>query len=324
MLELAFVGIASGLFEALDARGPAGAPELATAAGKDPGYVIRYCDAAYAYGLLSATDAGAFALTELGRAFLPNVAGSLMPFPVGVMLGAHMMERSVGLMETGERPGEAVLAERDSLLPWFGPMLEAQYGPFFRDVIAPGVPIFDEVDARGGLAVDLGCGNGWYLRALAHRCTHLRGIGLDGFGENIAAARRAAERDGLGDRLDFHAGDLHDFTVSEPAHLIAMNRALHHVWNEKDNVFRILRDHLAPGGAAVIWEPAWPKDRAALTHPPMRPVAFQNLAEHIQGNHFLHPDEIAQELEAVGLTPQIYLFAEGREAVVVGRRASRV
>lgn len=99
-----------------------------------------------------------------------------------------------------------------------------------------------------------------------------------------------------------------------------MNRALHHVWDEKDNVLRILREHLAPGGWAVIWEPAWPRERAALAAPPMRPLAFQNLAEHVQGNHFLRPDEIAEALAQAGLEPNVHLFAEGREAVVTGRR----
>jgi len=68
---------------------------------------------------------GRYALTELGRAFLPGEPGTLMPFAVGAVLGAHMAERAAGLMRTGERPGESVLAERATILPWFGPMLEA-------------------------------------------------------------------------------------------------------------------------------------------------------------------------------------------------------
>jgi trans-aconitate methyltransferase len=243
-----------------------------------------------------------------------------MPFAVGSALGAHMAERAAGLMRTGERPGEDVLAERETILPWFGPMLEAQFGPFFEANIASSLAIFDEVDERGGLVVDLGCGNGWYLRRLAARHSKLRGIGLDGFEENIRAATERAKAEGLSDRLEFRSGDLHRFTVDEPVDLIAMNRALHHVWAEKDNVFRILGEHLAPGGAAVIWEPAWPDAREALRAPAMRPMAFQNLAEHVQGNHFLKPQEIADALSKAGLEPEIHLFAEGREAVVVGRR----
>lgn len=320
MLQLAFAGVAGGLLEALADGGPASADELARRASKDAGYVERWCDAAYAYELLDEVDGEAFTLSELGRLFVPGASGSRMPAAVGAMLGAHMIERATGLMATGERPGESVLAERDTILPWFGPMLEAQFGPFFDAEIVGAVPAFRDVDTRGGTAVDLGCGNGWYLRRLAARCPHLRGVGLDAFDENVAAANALARSEGLSDRLTFQAGDLHHFTIDRPVELIAMNRALHHVWDEKENVFRILAAHLAPGGWAVIWEPAWPDRRSALRAPPLRPVAFQNLAEHVQGNRFLAPREIVAQLEGAGFEAEVHLFAEGREAVVTGRR----
>jgi trans-aconitate methyltransferase len=158
------------------------------------------------------------------------------------------------------------------------------------------------------------------LRKLSARFPHLRGIGLDGFAENIHQATRLAQRDGLSDRLTFMEGDIHQFTISEPVDLIAMNRALHHVWSDKANVFRILHEHLKPGGAAVIWEPNWPQQRAALRDPARRGMAIQNLSEHIQGNHFLRPDEIEAAFHRVGMTTQVYLFANGNEAVVVGRK----
>ncbi|MEZ4220337.1 MAG: class I SAM-dependent methyltransferase [Polyangiaceae bacterium] len=319
-LHLAYIGITNGLFENLAKAGQSTAAELAAASGVDVGYTVRWCDAAYAFELLDEASPGAFRLTALGDAFRPSKGGTLMPFAVGAVLGAHMSERASGLMRSGERPGEKVLEERETILPWFGPMLEAQFGPFFDSQILPNVPAYRDVDARGGVAVDLGCGNGWYLRRLAKRFEHLRGVGLDGFEANVTGARERAKADGLADRVDVRVGDLHHFSIEEPVDLIAMNRALHHVWDEKENVFRILAEHLAPHGWAVIWEPVWPKDRAALRVPAQRPVAFQNLAEHIQGNHFLHPDEIAAELDKAGFEPNVHLFAEGREAVVTGQK----
>ena len=102
-----------------------------------------------------------------------------------------------------------------------------------------------------------------------------------------------------------------------------MNRALHHVWDRRDNVFRILRDHLAPGGAAVIWEPAWPDDVSTLrSHPRLRGMAFQNLAEHVQGNHFLKPEEIAEAFRRADMVPTIHRLFEDTEAIVVGVRPS--
>lgn len=320
LLNIAYIGVVNGLFTALHRLESASSDDLAGATSRDAGYLERWCDAAYAFELLDEASPGVFELSPLGNAFRPEATGTLMPFAVHSVLGAHMAERAAGLMPSGERPGEVVLGERGTVLPWFGPMLEAMFADFFEQQILPALDVYRDADQRRGLAVDLGCGNGWYLRRMMARCPQMRGIGLDGFEENITAARERAQAEGVGDRLQFRTGDLHDFTSDEPVDLIAMNRALHHVWNDKEDVFALLREHLAPGGAAVLWEPAWPADRGALRAPPLRAMAFQNLNEHVQGNHFLRPEEIAGALRGAGLEPSIHLFAGGKEAVVVGKK----
>lgn len=320
LLNIAYIGIVNHLFEKLHAAGQATAASLAQQAAVDAGYVIRWCDTAYAFGLLDEVNDDVFCVTDAGRMFLPDVAGTLMPFAVGAVLGTHMAERAAGLMPGGEQPGEKVLGERETVLPWFGPMLEKMFGPFLENEIIPNLPVYQEVDAKGGLAVDLGCGNGWYLRGLAKRLPQLRGIGLDGFDENIRQASEMADKEGSGDRIGFQNGDIYNFSIDEPADLIAMNRALHHVWEQKEKVFGVIAKHLKPGGVAIIWEPNWPVLRVRLREPDKRMMAFQNLSEHVQGNHFLRPDEIAEQFKAVGMSPEIYLFGNDREAVVVARK----
>ncbi len=320
VLGIAYIGVVNGLFAALQSLRNADAAALAAASAMDPLYVRRWCDAAFAFDLLEA-DGDSYRLSESGAAMIPGAPATLMPAAAQGVLNMHMAERAAELMRTGERPGEQVLAERKTLLPWFGPMLEASFAKLFEDVICPAVPFFAEVNERGGLAVDLGCGNGWYLRALARRCGGLHGLGIDGFDENIAQATRLAAQEGFGDRLRFVVGDAHQFTLDEPADLIAMNRALHHVWEAGGASFIAkLREKLRPGGAAVIWEPDWPADRAALRLPAFQGLAFQNLAEHVQGNHLLRADEIAQNFAAQGLTPEIFRFGEGQEAIIVARK----
>ena len=321
-LELAFVGVVNGLFAALDRHGRMDPLSLAEAAGVDRGYVVRWCEAAFAFGLLD-LQGDTWGLTATGRRFLPAGEGTLLPAAVQLILSAHLAERAAGLMASGERPGERVLAERQTVLPWFGTMLEHSFGPLLESQILGRVPEFAETDARGGTVVDLGCGNGWYLRRLAAAYPRLRGIGLDGFEENIRQARETAAAAGLADRLEFRQGDIYEFAHHEPVAMIVMNRALHHVWADKARVLDLIAGHLEPGGAVVIWEPDWPLDPGRLADPGYRGMAFQNLAEHVQGNHFLHAGQIAEALESVGLEPRVHHFAEGREAVVVGRRPAR-
>ena len=103
--------------------------------------------------------------------------------------------------------------------------------------------------------------------------------------------------------------------------LIAMNRALHHVWEGGIAPFLDrLRGQPKPGGAAVIWEPNWPDERVTLRQPGWARMAFQNLTEHVQGNHLLGAEEIAAAFLAAGFREtKIHLFAEGQEAVIVAR-----
>ena len=318
-LNLAFIGIANGLFDAIKRAGSVPYEELAAAAKLDPGYVQRWCEAAYGFGYLEVVG-DKFSVSPLGDAFRPDAPGTLMPFAVQSVLGAHMAERTAAFMKTGERPGERVLEECASVLPWFGPMLEANFSTFFEREIMPAIPAYERVGSLGGVVLDLGCGNGWYLRRLVAKYPKLGGIGVDGFEQNIQIAREKGESDGLSRQLMFRAGSIYGHDVSAKFAMVAMNRSLHHVWDQRERVFRILHDTLHPGGCAVIWEPRWPDTIDALRTPKLRALAFQNLNEHVQGNHFLRPEEIETAFHEVGMETETFLFGEGSEAVVVGTR----
>lgn len=320
-LNIAFIGVVNGLFETLDALGSLDIASLSIHSGMDAGYVRRWAEAAYAFEYLEIMKNGQYTLTDQGRSMRPDHPDSLMPVAIGAIFSAHMADRAAELMRTGERPGEKVLGERKNILPWFGAMLEANFRGIFESEICPGVPVFSEINRKGGTVVDLGCGNGWYLRSLSKKCASIRGVGLDGFHENILQAKQKADEEGLSDRLIFRDGDIKSFAHQGPVDLISMNRALHHVWDEKETVFRILQVHTRPNGAVPIWEPAWPDDFTKLREPKYRHLAAQNLGEYVQGNHLLKPDEIAEQFREVGMRPEIYLFSGGKEAVIVGRKS---
>lgn len=315
MLQLAFIGVANNLFCTLAEKGKLTSAELAGVSGMDADYVKRWCDGAYAFELLDA-EGDHFRLSELGDAFRHPVENTLMPFAVNAALSAHMAVRVSELAHTGERPGERVLIEREPILPWFGPMLEGMFAPLFEQQVLPELYIFEAIDKRAGTVVDLGCGNGWYLRALTRHYKNLRTIGLDGFDENIKQAKAMADAEGVSDRMSFQVGDIFNYSPDETVDVIVMNRALHHVWSRKDEVFNKFADSLKPGGAVLIWEPAWPEDRSRLRNPGTRAMAFQNLAEHVQGNRFLQPEEIQKEFGRLGMESEVMLFMDGNEAVI--------
>ena len=191
-LTVAYIGVVNDLFAALKRLGTGDVAAIATATRMDAGYVRRWADAAFAFGYLDA-EGEIFRLSEMGAAMSPDAPDTLMPLSMTMVSSVHMALRSASLMRSGERPGETVMAEVETLLPWFGAMLEGAFARFFEEKICPDVPIFAEINERGGLVVDLGCGNGWYLRALARRCGSLRGLGDDAFDENVAQATRVGQ-----------------------------------------------------------------------------------------------------------------------------------
>ena len=318
-LNVAFVGVANGLYPAFREAGSLDAEGLSVRTGMDRDYLVRWMDAAYAFGYLEESSSGRFRLTADGEAMCPDAEDTLMPVAVGSVLSAHMAERAAACMRTGERPGEVVLGERKTILPWFGSMIEANFAPLFSQQILPKLPIFGEVDERSGTVVDLGCGNGWYLLLLAKRFSRLKGVGLDGFGENVRQASEKAKKTGLSDRLRFEEGDIRHYPLREPVDVFVMNRALHHVWTDRETVFSFFRKHLSSRGAVVIWEPAWPESRRELREPVRRPLAFQGLSEHVQGNRLLSPGEIADAFREIGFTSTVLSFANGNETVIVAR-----
>jgi hypothetical protein len=131
-LNLAFIGVSGGLFDAL-AGGPASTADLAARAGADHGYVLRW-------------SRGGLRLrpprSRRGRVLFAHRAGALRSGPP--RRHAHALRRAVRARrahgrahrgaheDSGERPGEKVLAERPAILPWFGPMLESSFGALLR------------------------------------------------------------------------------------------------------------------------------------------------------------------------------------------------
>jgi SAM-dependent methyltransferase len=317
-LRLAFIGLTNGLMETLDERGALTAEALAARTDTDPTYVGKWLDATYAFELVD-NDGDVFELTELGESFLPDTPGTMMPLAIQSILSARLADRLSELVRSGEQPGEAILEDFENITPWFGRMLEAKFRPYCREHV---LPILEEVADLGSettRVLDLGCGNGWYLRELLDTYDGLSGVGIDAMEENLEHARHATEEAGLGHRLDFERTDIFDYRPEESFDVVVLNRTLHHVWDRLDEVFATIGASLADDGWLILWEPAWPDTRDALRDPERKGLGMRNLAEHAMGNRLLEPDDIQRACELHG-----YRTEEQRldtvETLIVGQR----
>jgi len=103
----------------------------------------------------------------------------------------------------------------------------------------------------GARALDVGCGTGFLLEALAGR--GFSGIGVDLSPESVALARERLERIGAADRLEARVGSAYE-PPEGPFDLIALTDVLEHLEDPRA-CLRALRERLAPGGLVVVSTP---------------------------------------------------------------------
>ncbi|MDR3082761.1 MAG: methyltransferase domain-containing protein [Streptomyces sp.] len=124
--------------------------------------------------------------------------------------------------------------------------------------------MLDELDVRPGqTVVDLGCGPGTDLHALAEAVTTTGAvIGVD---HDQAAVDAAQERTAGQDTIAVHLGDIHDLQLADrTVDRARTDRVLQHVADPAlalHEIHRVLR----PGGRIVMGEPDW--DTLTIDHP---------------------------------------------------------
>ena len=113
----------------------------------------------------------------------------------------------------------------------------------------------------GGRVLELGCGAGWVGIELA-RATGCRLVGLDSSPEQLARARAAGRRAGLGDRAAFALSgspEADEARRADPFDVVVMHAFLHHLSTAE--IRSVLADAgagLRPGGVMVMLEPVVP------------------------------------------------------------------
>jgi len=107
---------------------------------------------------------------------------------------------------------------------------------------------------RGGAVVaDIGCGHGTSTILMAKAFPESRFVGSDYHEESIAAARRAAGRAGVSDRVTFEVATAKDFGGG-PFDLVCVFDALHDM-GDPAGVARHVREVLADDGTWMVVEP---------------------------------------------------------------------
>ena len=243
-----------GLYAALAEHQPASAEDVATATGTDPRYVAEWLRGQAAGGYVEYDPStGAFSLTPAQAACLADPDSAT--YVAAAFQVARAMYLDLDQLEQAYRTGAGVGWHEHS------PDLFVGTERFFRpgyvaNLVSSWIPALEDVEAKllsGASVADIGCGHGASTIIMAEAYPRSTFVGFDYHEPSVRAARAAAERAGVGDRVRFEVAGAADFTGSG-YDLVAVFDALHDM-GDPAGTARHVCDALDPDGTWLIVEP---------------------------------------------------------------------
>lgn len=250
------LGVRLGLYAALSG-GPLDARQLAERCDIHPRYAREWLEQQAVAGIVQVADnadepyARTFALPGAHRDVLVdtdngNYLGSLPGLIASIA-------EVVPAVSTAYRTGGGVPYDKYGELTRHG--IAGMNRPMYQAMIGDWIAALPDVQQRLGdgpaNVLDLGCGTGSSSIALAHLFPRARVHGVDLDAASVAEATRAAERDGVSDRVTFEHGDAAAGAGSGPFDLVCLFESLHDI-ADPVAALRAARGTLAPGGAVLI------------------------------------------------------------------------
>ncbi|HYX12570.1 MAG TPA: class I SAM-dependent methyltransferase, partial [Candidatus Acidoferrum sp.] len=254
-----YLGLELGLFERIRAAGIAGvnAPDLAAAANCRPSPIEAWVRAAHA-GDLIVLQGGQITMADDVAAVLlddthPEYLGG--QFVVAVVSSLDY----VGLVDFF-RTGRTI-PERP---PRFHRAIEAvtvqDIAVFFQEGLAD-LPDLAADLTRGGRVLDVACGGGKWLIAMARRFPETRLVGVEFEPDSVERAARHVTEAGLDDRIVIEARTIPDMPFRHEFDLVYLQDALHELPDPSGSL-RAAWAAVAPGGRLVVLEWCLPEDPA--------------------------------------------------------------
>jgi 2-polyprenyl-3-methyl-5-hydroxy-6-metoxy-1,4-benzoquinol methylase len=235
------------------ANTPLTSAELATRAGCAERYVREWLNGQAASGYVTYCGGGRYALSEeQTTAFTDESSPACVVGGFQAMLAAtRAVDRLTDVFRTGEGLG------------WHEHHHDLFHGTerFFRpgyiaNLAASWIPALDGVEAklaRGAKVADVGCGHGASTVILAQQFPRSTFVGYDYHGPSIDAARAAAAKAGVSDRVSFEVASAKDYAGSD-YDLVAFFDCLHDMGDPAGASAHVLQS-LAPDGTWMIVEP---------------------------------------------------------------------
>ena len=271
-IGMGYLGLKSGLFEALKDGTPVSSSELAAKAGLEARYVEEWLNGMTAAGWLEHDeDAGTFSMPG-EHAFLLASEGTDHYMGGLFLAGPSLLSQAPEVARAFREGGGVHFGAFDE--DWIE-ALDLMNGGAYQNRLASywmkQLPDIEERLQSGGRALDIGCGVGKVSLALAEAYPNARITGFDPDAKSVSQARSAATDAGA-DHVEFIEGVITDIAPEPAFDFSGMFDCLHDLAEPEETLSEI-RSRMTPGGALMVMEPR-AADRLADNSNPLGTVYY--------------------------------------------------
>jgi SAM-dependent methyltransferase len=306
---LIYLGIELGLLRHVREAGRTGvtASQLAAASGTDPRATEVWLWAADAHRLVDVAD---------GRATLDeDTAAILLDVQRPEYLGGQFVHSVVATLDWDRmadffRSGQRLSSRPDRYRSAIERLTEQDIAVFFQEALAL-MPDLVVALSGGGRVLDVHCGGGRWLVAMAGRFAGLELVGVEAEADSVARARRNVADAGLGGRVRIELGSPQDLAAHGKFDLVYYQYALHTLDDPAASLASAWRA-LRPGGRILVLD--WPvptdPDEIRTIHGEL--IAGIHLDEVYMGTGLATAAEILGWCRAAGLpAPEVVELPSG-------------
>ena len=314
-----YLGLELGLFERIHASGAAGiTPDaLAAAAGCRPEPVRTWVRAAHAGDLVAFEDDRARLTDDVVSVLLDDTHPEYLggQFVVAVVSSLDY----AGLTEFF-RTGRTI----DERPPRFHRAIEAvtvqDIAVFFQEGLAQ-LPELVATLSRGARVLDVACGGGKWLIAVARRFPATELVGVEFEPDSVARAMRHVSEAGLGQRIRIEPRTIPDMPFRQQFDLVYIQDALHELEDPVTSL-QAAWAAVAPGGELVVLEWCLPEDPADSQSLQAQLLWGIQIDELYQGTRMLTHAGFTEVFASAGVpAPTVIDLLSGATLFVVGRTA---
>jgi SAM-dependent methyltransferase len=312
-----YTGLELGLLARLRDARPDGLTiaDLASRTGTSPELVSRWAWGADAHDLVEMVD---------GRVTVPDdVVAVLLDQDRPEYLGGQFLHASTGSLDYGVllevfRTGVPQPHRPDRYRTAIERLTQQDIGVFFQELL-PAVPQLVLDLAPGMSILDVHCGGGRWLIAMARRFPGTRLVGVEFEPDSVERARANVETATLADRIAIEQGDVTAMGHEGEFGLAYFQYALHQL-PDPIGALRSAWAALQPGGRLVALDWYLPSDPDELRTRHAELIAGVQLDELLQGTRLVTRSEALGWVADAGIpVPDLIDLPSGATAIVAER-----